>query len=80
MNDLVPMGEKMAKVKPSVSPPSIRQLCTSLQLIIQPSACQEAVLQCQHPLQVSLAGWFRSAAQPHHVSDLHLQPHLGVLP
>lgn len=59
---------------------SIHQLCTSLQLIVQPSTYQAAVLQRQHPLQVSVAGWFLSATQPHHVSDLHLQPHTGVLP
>lgn len=72
---------KPTKSKASPSPsPSPRQLCTSLQLNVQPSAGQAAVLQRQHPLQVSLAGWFLSATQSHHVSDLHLQPHTGVLP
>lgn len=66
------------------SPPSLcvspHQLRSSLQLIVQPSARQALIPQRQHPLQVSVAGWFLPATQPHHVSDLHLQPHAGVLP
>lgn len=59
---------------------SCRQLRPSLQLVVQPSAGQASVLQRQHPLQVALASRILPAAQPHHVSDLHLQPHAGVLP
>ncbi len=72
-------GEENVTQLLSISVP-VQQLCTSLQLIVQPSSCQAAVLQRQHPLQVSLASRFLSATQPHHVPDFYIQPHAGVLP
>ena len=58
----------------------VPKLCPSLQLVVQSSTRQTAVLQRQHPLQVSLTCRFHSATQPHHVPDFYLQPHAGVLP